>query len=277
MKISGILTIKDNVYLGYPFLEAILSILPISDEFLVNDGGSGDGTLEYLKRLQKTFPKIVIYQTPWLKGEYWEAIDETLNYLIKKAKGDWLFEAQGDEIWHEKDLIPLRKIIKSAHKGDYNSIRHRRLDCTFVSIDSYVCKRVRIVRNLPGLKSYLGGDDFHIGKQGNPRAGYTTHNVPPELEIEIPWYHFSRLFPKNTLRADERIALEIAPKDESRIVRWEEQKKVSWDLIKPPPPEQILDCLPALIKGLNQESEYKVREELFDKKWLSKITGLKYL
>jgi len=277
MKITGILTIRDGIYLGYPFVEAILSVLPIVDEFLISDGGSKDGTFEILKQLKKTFPKkIVLFQRPWFKSRCWETIDESLNYLIEKAKGDWLFEVQGDEIWHERDLIPLRKIIEWAHKKHYNSIRQKRLECTFTSVGSYIYRNVRIVRNLPNLKSYWGGDDFQIGRPGPPREGYTSHNVPPELEIEIPYYHFHRIFPKNNPRADEVIATEIAPDNTERIEVFERHKMVPWNTFQPPPQEEVLDFLPALIKGLSQELEYKVRNELFDKKWLSKITGLNY-
>lgn len=279
MKISGILTIDNAISSGYPFIEAALSVLPITDEFLINDGGSSDKTAYYLRKLKKTFPKkIKIFNKPYHPSDYWETIDECVEFLISKAKGDWIFEVQGDEIWHERDLIPLRKIIKSTHKKKYNSIRQRRLDCTFTLLKKdYTYANVRIVRNIPNLKSYWGGDDFQIGRPGAPKAGYTSHNVPPELKIKIPYYHFTRLFPRNILRVEEKIALKIASKQKERIALWEKHKKIPWDSMKPPLPEQILDCLPGLIKGLSQELEYKVREELFDKKWLKKITGLKYL
>jgi len=53
IKISGIQTISNAVSLGYAFIEAVLSILPMVDEFLINDGGSSDKTSFYLKKLQK--------------------------------------------------------------------------------------------------------------------------------------------------------------------------------------------------------------------------------
>lgn len=278
MKLSGIFTIRDGIYLGYPFLEAILSILPIVDEFLISDGGSKDGTFEALKKLRRTFPKkIIIYQDIWFKSECWETIDEPLNRLIKKAKGDWLIEAQGDEIWHENNLPYVQKIIKDAHNKKYNSVRQPRLDCTFTQIyNNYVYKNVRIVRNIPNLKSNWGGDDFQIGESRSPKEGYTSHNVPPELEIETPYYHFVRVFPKNNPRAAEVIANEIAPKNTERIDVLEENRKVDWKSLKAPLKKDVLNSLPILIKGLSQELEYKVRKEVFDRKWLSKTTGLKY-
>jgi len=275
MKISGIISIKDGIYCGYPFLEAILSVIPICDEFLVNEAKSQDETLYYLKKLKKVFPKIKIYQIPWHEGDYWEALDESINFLISKANGDWIFEVQGDEIRQEKDILKIKKIIESANENGFNSIRQRCLDCSWTNIGSYVYKNVRIVRKIPGLKSYWGGDDFHIGNCSSPREGYTSHNVPPELEIDILYYHLHRTFPQNVILQDEGCAL-IAKKNYERIEILEKSKKIDWQNILPPKEEEVLDCLPAIVKGLSQYLKYKVREEIFDKKWLTKITGLNY-
>jgi hypothetical protein len=275
MKISGILSIKDGIYRGYPFLEAILSVLPICDEFLINEAKSEDETLYYLKKLKKVFPKIKIYQIPWYESDYWEALDETINFLIYKSKGDWIFEVQGDEIWHEKDILKIKKIIEEANEKGFNSIRQPRLDCSWTHIDSYIYKTVRIVKKISGLKSYWGGDDFHIGNCGPPKEGYTSHNVPPELEIDIPFYHLHRVFPQNVILQDEGCVF-IARKNLERIEVLERHKKVDWQRIPPPKISEVLDCLPAIIKGLSQETKYKVRKEIFDKKWLRKITGLNY-
>jgi len=118
MKISGILSIKDGIYRGYPFLEAILSAIPICDEFLVNEAKSQDETLYYLKKLKKVFPKIKIYQIPWHEGDYWEALDESINFLISKANGDWIFEVQGDELWFRKVLNFWTKIFNIKLKKE---------------------------------------------------------------------------------------------------------------------------------------------------------------
>jgi hypothetical protein len=275
MKISGILSIKDGVYRGYPFLEAILSAIPICDEFLVNEAKSEDETLYYLQRLKRIFPKIEIYQIPWREGDYWEALDESINFLIEKARGDWIFEIQGDEIWHEKDILKIKKIIEEANEKGFNSIRHPCLDCSWTRISSYIYKNVRIVRKIPGLKSYWGGDDFHIGRCGSPREGYTSHNVPPELEIDIPFYHLHRVFPQNVLLQDEGCAF-LAKKNLERIEILENDKKVDWQKMTPPKIEEVLDSLPAIVKGLSQETKYRVREEIFHKEWLKKITKLNY-
>jgi len=276
VKISGILSIRDGVYLGYPFLEAILSLIPIVDEFLIGDGGSKDETLHWLRKLKKIFPKIKIYHLPWFKSKRWEALDESLNYLIKKAKGDWIFEVQGDELWHEKDILKIREIIKKAHRKSFNSIRQPCLGCSWTNIDFYIYKTVRIVRKISGLKSCWGGDDFQIGESRSPKKGFTSHNVPPELEIKIPFYHFNRLFLKNILLQDKVFVDFLATEMENRKEIFERHKEMYRDKFNPPRGEEVLDSLPAIIKGLSQDVKYRARKELFDRKLLSKITGLNY-
>ncbi len=276
MMISGILTINNAVSLGYPFIEAILSVLPITDEVLINDGGSKDKTPFYLKKLQKTFPnKIRLFNKPHYAGDHWEAIDECLEFLIKKAKDDWIFEIQGDELWHEKDVLKIKKTIGMASKDGYNSIRTILHWTNFQGIDSYKYRNVRMVRKLDNLKSYDCGDDFNVGTGREPAQGFTSHNVPPELVTEFVCYNFSGIiFPDNALARERSHVTFLARKQEDR------KKTLSQLESRPPlkqnPDPKIVKQLPALIQGLAGWDKYKVREELFDKKFLKKITGLTY-
>jgi len=276
IKITGIISVCDVIAGGYPFLEAILTIMPIVDEFLIADGGSKDDTCLWLERLKAVFPKVKLYRIPWFKSDYWEGLDNSLDTLIREASGDWIFESSGDNLWHEKDLLRVRQVINTAHAGNYNSIRHPNFTCSWVSIGSYVYRNVRIVRNMPGLTSRWGGDDFQLGDNRSPKEGQTAHNVQPELEMDIPFYHIHRMFPRNILTAEEKLATFLAVKNTERLDAWNRNKERNLDFVKPPPEDKVLSCLPALIKGLSQDLEYRVREELFDKNWLKKMTGLEY-
>jgi hypothetical protein len=276
MKISGIISLKDGVSTGYPFLEAILSVLPICDEFLINDGGSRDATGKWLRRLKRTFPKIRLFHQPWFRSPAWEALDTTLEYLIKKAKGDWLLEVQGDELWHEKTLLRVCAEVRQAQRRGYNSLRNRRRDCSFSRLDGHVYYVVRFVRNLDNLRSHWGGDDFQLGSHTSPKKGHSSHNVPPERASRFPFYHLHRTFPDSTLRQDKICFHYLAYKTADRKRVLKEGKKVNWRQYSLTPPGKVLQALPALVKGLSQQRKYQVREELFDKKWLRQTTGLKY-
>lgn len=59
MKISGFTFIRNAVKYDFPVLEAINSILPIVDEFIVNVGKSDDGTFELIHKINDPRIKIV--------------------------------------------------------------------------------------------------------------------------------------------------------------------------------------------------------------------------
>src|SRR5690606_15771583 len=51
MRVSGFSFVRDAVRLSYPIAEAIRSILPICDEFVIAVGESQDGTLERIESI----------------------------------------------------------------------------------------------------------------------------------------------------------------------------------------------------------------------------------
>lgn len=280
MKISGILTINDSIYLGYPFLEAILSVLPITDEFLINDGGSKDKTSFYLRKLKRTFPKkIRLFNKPHYAGYNWEALDKCIEFLIDKAKGNWIIRVHADEIWYEKDLLKIKKTIEKAHKKGYNSLRTIQLPAHFRTVNqTYIYRNIVIFRKIKELKvCNRGADDFRlIDRLDKIAEGFTTSNVPPEFLTNFICLNlYDTVFPGNTLRKLKAHFTFLARGAEHRRVRWENFKKNPPPLY-PPDPEAV-KRLPALIQGLAGLNKYKVREELFDKKWLRKLTGLNYV
>jgi glycosyltransferase involved in cell wall biosynthesis len=277
IKISGIQTISNAVSLGYPFIEAALSILPIVNEVLINDGGSEDETPFYLEKLKKTFPeKIRLFNKRYHPSDHWETIDECINYLISQAKGDWIFEIFGDEIWHEKNILKIKKTVEDASKEGFNSIRTIcYFSIGFQKGGPYEYRNVRIVRKLKNLNVHWGGDDFQIGDSVNPAKGFTLSNVPPELVTNIVSYNLcTTAFPENVLKRAETIATFFAKKDEGRQ-RGREHFKANPPQKQEPNPEAVKQ-LPAIIQGLAGLDKYRVREELFDKKFLKKLTGLNY-
>ena len=63
MKVTGFSFVKNALIYDYPVVEAIKSILPICDEFVVAVGKSDDKTLELIKSIAPE--KIRIVETVW--------------------------------------------------------------------------------------------------------------------------------------------------------------------------------------------------------------------
>ena len=112
MKVSGFTFIRNGSVLGYPFVESILSILPICDEFVVAVGESDDDTLSRIQAIDSE--KIVIVKTHWNE----KMQDRGFVYAQQKmiahynCTGDWAFYLEGDEIVHEDDLPKIHACME---------------------------------------------------------------------------------------------------------------------------------------------------------------------
>ena len=63
MKVTGFTIIRNAIKYDYPVVEAITSVLPVCDEFLVSVGNSEDGTLDLIKSINSS--KIKIMESIW--------------------------------------------------------------------------------------------------------------------------------------------------------------------------------------------------------------------
>ena len=121
MKIAGFTFIRNAVKNDYAIVEAITSILPICDEFVVAVGASEDETLALIQGIPSD--KIKIVETVWddtkREGGATFALetDKALQAISKDI--DWAFYIQGDECVHEDDL-PIVKSAMEANLTDEN-------------------------------------------------------------------------------------------------------------------------------------------------------------
>ena len=114
MRISCFTFIRNGTLLGYPFIESIVSALPLCDEFVIAVGDSEDDTLERIQALQSD--KVVIIQTHWNESMQ----DRGFVYAQQKmiahynCTGDWAFYLEGDEVLHEQDLPKIRLAMEQS-------------------------------------------------------------------------------------------------------------------------------------------------------------------
>ena len=108
MKVSGFTFIRNASKFDYPVVEAIKSILPVCDDFIVAVGNSDDNTLELIQNIDKN--KIKIIETVWDDSDEMKEGGKVFASETDKAfhaipmNSDWAFYIQGDEVIHEKYL-----------------------------------------------------------------------------------------------------------------------------------------------------------------------------
>jgi hypothetical protein len=113
MKIAGFSFIRNAIQYDYPVVEAILSILPLCDEFVIAVGKSDDNTMQLIQSIDS--PKIRIVETIWddsLREDGAALALETDKALQAVSDDvDWAFYIQGDECLHEQYHETVREAM----------------------------------------------------------------------------------------------------------------------------------------------------------------------
>ena len=113
MKVTGFTFIRNAIKLDYPIVEAINSILPICDNFVVAVGNSEDDTLKLIQSIDPS--KISIIQTIWddtlRENGAVLAIETNKAFQAIGIESDWAFYIQGDEVIHEQYLEIIHKAM----------------------------------------------------------------------------------------------------------------------------------------------------------------------
>jgi hypothetical protein len=106
VKVTGFTFIRNALIYDYPIREAILSVMPLCDEFVVAVGNSDDETLELIQQLDS--PKIRILETVW---------DDSL-----RANGEVL------AVETNKAFNPSETVYRTASKFNSSSNRSHELE-----------------------------------------------------------------------------------------------------------------------------------------------------
>lgn len=109
--------IKDTFKGAFCLFESMAQLMPLADEFIVMDLGSTDGTLEVLKDIESTNPKVRIVHDTFYKQDA-SVFAELANKVIAECKHKRILYYQSDEIWHEK----LTDITKDMLETDAENL-----------------------------------------------------------------------------------------------------------------------------------------------------------
>jgi hypothetical protein len=173
MKVTGFTFIRNAVKYDYPVVEAIKSILPICDDFVVAVGNSVDNTLELIRNIDKQ--KIKIIETTWddsseaKKNGRVYALETDKAFQAVPADSDWAFYIQGDEVVHEKylgEIYSAMERFKDDKKVDGLLFKYLHFygsyDYVGVSPKWYT-HEIRVIRNDKSIYSYRDAQGFRIG------------------------------------------------------------------------------------------------------------------
>lgn len=168
MKVTGFTIIRNALKYDYPVVEAINSILPICDEFVVAVGNSDDTTLNLIKSINSS--KIKIIETIWddslRKGGQVLAIETNKAFDAISNDTDWCFYIQSDECVHEKYLDEIKSaMMKYKDNPNVDGLLFNYLH--FYGHYNYTGnssrwynKEIRIIKNNKSIRSYKDAQGF---------------------------------------------------------------------------------------------------------------------
>ncbi|TAL65566.1 MAG: glycosyltransferase family 2 protein, partial [Bacteroidetes bacterium] len=174
MKISGFTFIRNAIKFDYPVVEAIRSILPVCDDFIVAVGNSDDSTLELIQSIDKQ--KIKIIETIWddspkmKKGGKVFAVETDKAFQAVPNNSDWAFYIQGDEVIHEKYLGNLYSAMEKYRDnkkvdGLLFNYLHFYGSYNYVGISpKWYTNEIRIIKNDKSIYSFRDAQGFRKGK-----------------------------------------------------------------------------------------------------------------
>lgn len=121
MRISTHTIIKNPETQGYPYLESIESVAKWTNELVIIDGGTTDQSLEKIKELMASYPKVEFFikEVEFPEEFGWERIPLSMNEGLDACTGDWAVRFDTDYIYHERDNEKIRdRLEKQMYTGN---------------------------------------------------------------------------------------------------------------------------------------------------------------
>ena len=222
MKVAGFSFIRNAIKYDYPIVEAVTSVLPLCDVFIVAIGDSEDGTEELIKNIPSD--KIKIVNTTWndhlRKGGKVLADETDKAFDAIGTEYDWCFYIQGDEVMHEK-YLPVVKSEMQKYVGNDKvegllfGYKHFYGSYEYIGVSrNWYGKEIRIIKNNKNIRSYkdaqgfriagrklrvkeIAAEIYHYGWVRNPRAQQLKQETFHKLWHDDEWVK------KNVVEADE--------------------------------------------------------------------------
>lgn len=193
MKVAGFTFIRNALRYDYPVVEAITSILPICDYFLVAVGRSDDETLDLVRGISD--PKIHVLETVWdeslREGGRVLAAETNKAFDAIPPEHDWCFYIQADECVHEDALPSIRTgmeqyLADPLTEGLLFHYRHFYGSYDFVGASRrWYRHEVRIVRNDKRIRSWKDAQGFRIVRHQNMDVASPSESLKEAEKLRV--------------------------------------------------------------------------------------------
>lgn len=137
-KLGGSLFIHNGLKYDFCLKESIESLIELCDEVVVLDAESDDGTLDFLQTLEKSNPKLKVYDHgKWECAEHYDRLPILANQAKELLNSEWHFMLQADEVIHEDSFPYIHRAISFSEKNDIVSVYCHRVNM-FKTFNHYI-------------------------------------------------------------------------------------------------------------------------------------------
>lgn len=196
MKVSGFTIVRNGIKYFYPFVEAIQSILPLCDEFIVNVGESDDKTLDAVQNIKSDKIKIIRREWDMSLREGGKVLSIETNIALNECGGDWCFYIQADEVLHEKYIPAVKDAMLKYHEDQQVEGLRFKYRHFYGSFDYYqdnyrnwYIREVRVIKNFKDIVSWGDAMDFKHSDSSPVKS--------KDIKAEI--YHYGWVRPPDTM------------------------------------------------------------------------------
>lgn len=202
MKVCGFSFIKNAILYDYPIVEAIMSVLPICDAFVVAVGKSDDETLDLIKSIQD--PKIKIIETVWddslREGGRVLAVETDKAFQAIGADFDWCIYIQGDEVMRDVDhqtITDAMSLYKNNTKIDgllFDYLHFYGSYDYLAASSKWYKHEIRVIKNNKKIYSYRDAQGFR--KNDNQKLNVA--HIPAKI------HHYGWVKPPKNMMAKQK-------------------------------------------------------------------------
>ena len=270
MKVSGFTFIKNAIKYDYPVVEAITSVLPMVDEFIVCLGDSEDATNELIASIGSDKIKTIhsVWDNSLREGGKVLAIETDKALQATAPDSDWLFYIQADEVVHEKyhhNIIKAMQQYKDDKKVDGLLFNYTHFYGSYKYIGdgrSWYTHEIRVIRNNKNIRSYRDAQGFRFDDNTKLKV----------KKIDASIYHYGWVKNPLTMFAKILNSTRMYQKDDIAIDKLEKEIKVKnnqFDYERVDTVKLFDGTHPAVMKERVQQENWSIEIDTKKKKFKS--------